>query len=361
MAKKIVSDYNAGKAKYCQVPRTIDYTKPKSSGGKVCYDCTSMVSCCYLYAGLNSMYDKSCSGGSLVAEIVKNGGEMWLLNDSGLSKAKPGDVLLKANSSVSQSQMGKQISTSHAMVYIGGGQIAHASSPSSGIKIEDLKSSFRWKDGKHFFVRPKDLIEADKQAENNSGITAGNTTTKEIGDDKLTTASLMRYTNTNNQSFKREAETIGEIDGLSYVAKIPKAVCSSYYGGNNSASGLGLENNKTCASHNIPYGTKLYIPSLKEQLGGDGIVIVTDTGNPTFDFNIYMKTNIKKMNADVYVISWGDGNIAPSYTWAMNLYSDNQWSNLKYLWNNYKLMNGKLMNFLLFNQEDTNIKNHKRF
>ena len=35
MAKQIVADYDAGKAKYCQGPRTVDYTKPKSSGGKV--------------------------------------------------------------------------------------------------------------------------------------------------------------------------------------------------------------------------------------------------------------------------------------------------------------------------------------
>ena len=329
MANKIVADYDAGKAKYSQSPRTIDYTKPQSSGGKVCYDCTSMVSCCYLHAGLRSMYDKSCSGGSLVAEIVKNGGKMWLLNDAGLQEAKPGDVLLKANSTVSQSQMGTQIGTSHAMIYMGDGQIAHASSPSSGIKKEDLKSSFRWKDGKHFFVRPKDLIDADAKAA---------TTTPGGGIDTQA----------------------GTIDGKSYVAKISGAVCTSYFSGSGSASGLGLENGKTCASHNIPYGTKIYFPSLKSKLG-DGVVTVTDTGGPLFDFDIYTNAGIGKINADAYVLSWGSGKVAASYTEMIDFYNDAQWSNLKSAWNKYKSMNGKLISFLQYSQKDANIKNHPRY
>ena len=330
MAAKIVADYDAGKAKYCQSPRTVQYDKPQSSGGKVCYDCTSMVSCCYHHAGLKSMYDKSCSGGSLIAEIVNNGGEMWLLNDAGLSKAKPGDVILKANSKVSQSDMGSKISTSHAMVYVGNGKISHASSSKSGIKTEDIKSSFRWKDGKHFFVRPKDLIDADARAAASGG-----------------PGSI--------------AEEQGSIDGRSYVAKISGAVCTSYSGGGGSSSGLGLENGKTCASHNIPYGTKVYFPSLKDKLGGDGIVTVTDTGGPIFDFDLYTTKSVGNINADAYILSWGTGKTAPSYTWGLNFYSDSQWNRLKTAWSKYKSMNGQLISFLKFNQEDANIKNHKRY
>ena len=330
MAAKIVADYDAGKAKYCQSPRTVQYDKPQSSGGKVCYDCTSMVSCCYHHAGLKSMYDKSCSGGSLIAEIVNNGGQMWLLNDEGLSKAKPGDVVLKANSKVSQSDMGSKIGTSHAMVYVGDGKISHASSSKSGIKTEDLKSSFRWKDGKHFFVRPKDLIDADARAAASGG-----------------PGSI--------------AEEQGSIDGRSYVAKISGAVCTSYSGGGGSASGLGLENGKTCASHNIPYGTKVYIPSLKDKLGGDGIVTVTDTGGPIFDFDLYTTKSVGKVNADAYILSWGTGKTASSYTWGLNHYNDSQWNGLKTAWAKYKSMNGQLISFLKFSQEDANIKNHKRY
>ena len=348
MANQIVADHDAGKAKYnTPSPRTVDYTKPQSSGGKVCYDCTSFVSCCYLHAGLKSMYDKSCSGGSLVAEIVNNGGKMWLVNDAGLNEALPGDVVLKATSAVSQSQMGTQISTTHAMVYIGNGQIAHASSPSSGIKKEDLKSSFRWKDGKHFFVRPRDLMEADEKT-----------------------------------AQENVQEETGTVDGNDYVAKISDAVVSSYYesSSNNTApvtdgtvyaksraisykgsSGLGLENGKTCASHNLPYGTKIYFPYLKELLGGDGIVVVTDTGSPVFDFDIYTNKGLGKINTDAYILSWGTGEPAPSYTWALNNCDNEQWKNIKTSWKKYKAMNGKLVNFLQYNTEDAYIKNNKRY
>ena len=80
-----------------------------------------------------------------------------------------------------------------------------------------------------------------------------------------------------------------------------------------------------------------------------------------FDFDIYSTSSIGKVNADVYVLSWGTGKTAPSYTWGLNFYSDSQWSNLKSAWNKYKSMNGKLINLLKFSQEDANIKNHKRY
>ena len=365
MAKKIVADYDAGKAKYSQSPRTTDYNKPqKSSDGKVCYDCTSFVSCCYRHAGLKSMTDKSCSGGSLMAEICNNGGEMWLVNDAGLSKAKPGDVIVKANSKVTESDMTskKKVSCSHAMLYIGDGQYSHAASPSGGIKTETLKGSFRWKDGKHFFVRPKDLIDADAKA--SSSTESGDTTSKNENKENTPApamASLAR-TNASTESYTEvEASVIGQIDGHSYVAKISGAVCTSYYGCTKSASGLGLENGKTCASHNMPYGTKIYIPALKDKLGSDGIFTVTDTGTPTFDFDLYTSTNIGKKNMDTYVISWGTGKIAPSYTWGLNHYDNKQWNNLRIAWNKYKSMNGKLMTFLRFSQEDANIKHNKRY
>ncbi|MBQ5818185.1 MAG: hypothetical protein IIW35_07505, partial [Bacteroidaceae bacterium] len=109
--------------------------------------------------------------------------------------------------------------------------------------------SFRWRDGKHFFVRPKDLMLADEAA-----------------------------------SKEQVKEESGTVDGNKYVAKVSGAVVSSYYNGSSSysgpvsaasfraktnttyggSSGLGLENGKTCASHNLPYGTKIYFPYLKE-------------------------------------------------------------------------------------------------
>ena len=156
--------------------------------------------------------------------------------------------------------MGSKIDTTHAMIYIGDGKIAHASSPSAGILEEDLKSSFRWSDGRHFFVRPGDLINADETSSGGSGSID---------------------------------ETAGSIDNKNYVAKIPGAVCTSYSGGGGSSSGLGLQSDRTCASHNIPYGTKIYIPALKGTVG-DGTFTVTDTGGKSkIQPPIYRNIDIK--------------------------------------------------------------------
>ena len=331
MAKQIYADCQAGKAWYSQSNRTVDYNKPnKMPDGRIGYDCSSFASCCYLNAGLKSMYNKTCGGGSLMDEIVNNGGEMWLCNDEGISKAKPGDLIVNGSGNMDASKMPYKASISHVMVYVGDNTVIHASSPSNGIKQNELSSYY--KGGKYAFVRPKDLIDADAAAASTSGGSSGGVT-----------------------------EESSTVDGKNYVARILGAVCTSYTGSGAGASGLGCEYNKTCASHNMPYGTKIYIPQLADKLGGDGILTVTDTGGPTFDFDIYTTKAIGKVNADVYVLSWGDKKIAPSYTWALNFYSDSQWDSLKSAWNKYKSMNGKLMTFLKFSTEDANLKNHKRY
>jgi hypothetical protein len=64
---------------------------------------------------------------------------------------------------------------------------------------------------------------------------------------------------------------------------------------------------------------------------------------------------------DAYILSWGEGETAPSFTWGLNNCDSEQWKDMKTSWKKYKSMNGKLMNFLQFNQEDAYIKNHKRY
>jgi 3D (Asp-Asp-Asp) domain-containing protein/predicted RNA-binding protein len=365
MAKQIYADCQAGKAWYSQSPRTVDYTKPqKMSNGKVGYDCSSLASCCYLNAGLKSMYSKSCSGGSIMDEIVNNGGQMWLCNDDGISKASPGDLIVNGSGKMDASRMPYKASISHVMVYIGNNTVIHASSPSNGIKQNELSSYY--KGGKYAFIRPKDLIDADAKASSDSKVEAGDTSAERNPNKNEAEAasafSLRRTSNNTEEDYTIvSASVIGEIDGLSYVAKVPRAVCTSYYGNGETPSGLGLENGKTCASHNMPYGTKVYIPALKSKVNPDGIFTVTDTGGPTFDFDIYTSKSIGRLNTDVYVLSWGTGGIAPSYTWAINLYDENRWNNMRLAWEKYKVMNGKLVSFYRFNPEDATIKNHKRY
>ena len=328
MAETIVKECDDGKAWYSQTNRTYDYNKPGYHNGKKAYDCSGFVSCCYLHAGLKSMYAKSCSNGTLMDEIVNNHGEMWLLNDEGLSKAKPGDVLVTASKNVSESDMGKKVDIDHAMIYMGDNTIAHAANSKKGIVKEKIED---WRKAKSFFVRPKDLIDADEAAANsgNSG---------------------------------QVNETEGEVDGKKYVARILGAVCTSYTGSGAGSSGMGCEYNKTCASHNLPYGTKIYIPQLADKTGGGGIYTVTDTGGPFFDFDIYTTTNISKGAYDAYVLEWGTGSVSQSYYKSIDEQVKlGQWNKYKSAWDNYKTLGGKLVSFTKYNQEDANIKNHPNY
>ena len=332
MAHTIYQECVDGKAWYSQANRTVDYNKPNYVNGKKAYDCTSLVSCCYMNAGLKSMYAKSCSGGTLVKEIMK-GGKMWPCNEEGLKLARPGDVLVYGPNKIDKAHCdaNKFFATTHAMIYIGDGKIIHASSSKSGIKCEKLTTKLT--NGRNVFCRPADLIAADEAAAAQSSLSGGS------GVD----------------------ETAGVIDGKNYVAKIPQAVVTAYTGSGAGASGMGCVYNSTCASHNMPYGTKIYVPGLAGK-AGSGVYTVTDTGGCFFDFDIFTTTWAGKTNMDAYVLEWGTGKISNSYTWAFDFYNNKgTWDKYIKPWNTYKKMNGKLMHFTRFNQEDTQIKSHKNY
>ena len=337
MAKQIYQDCVDGKAWYSQPYRTCEYTKPVTikagnGTGKTGYDCTSFVSCCYMHAGLKSMYAKSCGQGSLVREIQK-GGKMIPCNSENMTYILPGDILLTASSTVTQNQCNQLafITTSHAAIYVGNNQIIHARGKDKGIQANEI--DYYLTKGNYFFVRPADLLAADLTAAQQQSSSSGG------GVD----------------------ETAGSINGFDYVAKIPQAVCTAYTGSGAGASGMGCVYNSTCASHNMPYGTKIYIPSLAGQ-AGDGIFTVTDTGGCFFDFDIFTNTWSGKANMDAYVLQWGTGKTAASYTWAINLYnSRGTWSKYIPAWNTYKNMGGKLMSFTKYNSEDANITSHTNY
>lgn len=194
-AKEIVQLHIDGLASYSQYPRTIDDTKRKYiakgtyvklnssswgyvgstyngistsvNGGKgvIGYDCSSFASCCYMNAGLRSMYNGNCSGGTIMSEITKNGGMMWLANAEGRAKAKPGDCIMFCTNHIpTQADMDNRrlLATHHIGVYIGDDQMAHASQWAqvpNAIKISNVSSYFSLKYA--FFIRPKDLQETD--------------------------------------------------------------------------------------------------------------------------------------------------------------------------------------------------------
>lgn len=205
-AKEIVKLHQDGLASYSQYPRTIDDTKRKyiakgtyvkmgsnswgyagstyfgistsvnDGKGVIGYDCSSFASCCYMNAGLKSMYNGNCSGGTIMSEIVNNGGMMWLANAEGRKKAKPGDcIMFCINHIPTQADMDnrKLLATHHIGVYIGDDQMAHASQWAqvpNAIKISNVSSYGTLKYA--FFIRPKDLQETD----NNESIVEDTTT-----------------------------------------------------------------------------------------------------------------------------------------------------------------------------------------
>lgn len=347
-AREIVSLHvDEKKAGYSQSPRTIDDTDRKVGSNKhmtnvFVYDCSSFTSCCYKHAGLNSLYNKNTDAG--VKEVVNNKGLMWLANEEGIKKALPGDVIYRAtNGNVSEAMMNTEIDVEHVMVYLGDGKVAHSSSDRyehpKQIRIDDFTAK-----ANHFFARPKDLIDADEAA-GSSGANGGHAITS--------------VTN-----LKGEA--------LTAVWAFPQAVLTGYddLGSYASWSGGATSANralrKYCAAKNIPFGTKIYIPWAEEKKWGDngsGIFEVVDTGGPFFDFDLHVPdyNTVGKCNEDCYVLSWGTKPPSWSFTDAMNFYNDAKWSKYTSAWNEYKRMNGVVMNFWMFKDADKSIKQHPRY
>lgn len=350
-AKEIVQLHKDGKAYYSNHYRTVDDTKRvtiQSGAGKgqIGYDCSSLASCCYKYAGLSSLYAKGCADGSIMKEIVNNGGEMWLANEEGIKKAMAGDCIVCCGTSYtskfkpteSDIKNRKKLTIYHIMIYLGNNQVAHASgayAPPKGIRIDTYDSNhYSW--GYTVFIRPKDLIEADKNAAG-----TGTGTNKVI-------------------------EKSGTIDGHNYVAYIPKAVVTCYYEtGGLTNSGEHTEINKTCATHNIPYGTEIYVPGVKGKTNG-GIFRCNDSGGGSMDFdlftNVITSTGMEPVGGTpgpVYILKWGTGKVAPSYTegWkAVYKYHKNTMGQFNNGWNLYK-KKGALLYFTKFSNEDANIQN----
>ena len=184
LAKKIVSQHKDQKiATYNQVPRTVNFDKPirkiqrkpfYGMKNPIVYDCTSFVSCCYLKAGLNSVYDKRASAGTLVKSATsKDGWKMWKLTTENLDKyAKPGDIIMVSNykvtsSNLNKTYMSKEGACHHAIIYCGKvdgkHMIAHASKWAfwpEAIRYE--KADWYISKGKSFVLRPWDLAKADK-------------------------------------------------------------------------------------------------------------------------------------------------------------------------------------------------------
>lgn len=196
-----------------------------------------------------------------------------------------------------------------------------------------------------------------------SGGTGGGTT-----GDGVTDAGTTEYTNCVSEQ--------GTIDGNKYVYKLKTCKITAYGGDSGSACNIPLNLGKTCGSFNLPFGTKIYIPSLKgksitdgngKTVICDGIFTVNDTGVGGTDFDLYMSTK-SDTNAesvfgntrreDVYILSYGSGygyawSYTKSYEWA---YKNGTLSAYKVAFKDYIKYGGTLINFLKFKNDDANIR-----
>ena len=283
------------KATYCGSYAIYDDSKRYQAPGTIngiknpyCYVCSSLSSCAYKYAGLSSVTGASnsnCNNGSLVkAATKKSGYVMKKLTSSTIDDLLPGDLLMISNGTVPKNltvswasapngAYRKDKGTHHVIVYMGKEDgkrmIAHASNGyywPKAIRYEkmfDCYSSSYWY--KHAFIlRPWDLAKADKEA-------ASKTPSKPKKPSKTPTKGKEEYKNCFKES--------GTKDGHKYVYKFKKARLTAYGGDSGSASGAKNIAGKTCAAHNMPYGTKIYIPALKGKYGNStGIYTCIDTG-----------------------------------------------------------------------------------
>lgn len=350
MAKIIVQDHDNLKAAYDQNGgnRTMDYDKkvyksvPRVNPNEkiAIYDCSSFTSCCYNYAGLKNIFQKNTTG--IKSELDK-GGKTWAANAESVKDALPGDLIWHPG---------------HVGIYIGDNKVAHASNKNypkgKDIKIEDLSHVLKYSfTNNPIFGRPKDLIEADEKAAQMSvSINVDmkdkiSINGKEYDAVKISQAVITGYDDNGNYSKTNSMSYVDIRDNK--TIKVPTATA-------------GKSSMKYCASHNLPYGTQVYIPDLAKMGVGDGIYTVVDTGGHFFDFDIHAPkeyvSKIGKANHDVYVIRFGtgttkDAGVAASYTYIANYYKKNgSWPKLVSAWNKYQKMNGKLIHFHQFCQDD---------
>lgn len=257
-AKEIVNLHVKYKtATYNQVPRTIDDSKRIKWMGThygiknpYVYDCSSFVSCCYKAAGLTSVYNKSCSAGTLISSATKNSGyKMWKVDTAGLKEAIPGDIVMDANfkvtsSNLTASNMSKYGKTHHTMIYIGDGKVAHASKWAyhpEAIKISNI--SYYQNKGTAFFLRPYDLAAKDKSATTTTTGTTTNADKVEVNEVTLKGLPLATPADYISDTSLIENVTINNIED---DEKFPKTVSHVFlHFGIHNLSDEGIENYKS--------------------------------------------------------------------------------------------------------------------
>lgn len=351
-AEEIVRMCVNHQANYSQRYRTISYKAPNTIKSRteyvsgtlytqpswvvlnqtIGYDCSSFTGVCYEYAGIEYLKGLSCSAGSLQTVCKNHGAEFWrYTGQESVDKLKEGDIIMVANYNVTDSNM-TTVSTHHVMISGGGNTVLHASGFTSGILKQKINFT-----NKHFFIRIKEVAEADNS-------------------NNITNPSDSEHPNVFYEN--------GTIDGINYVAKLTHSRCTAYGTPSPVGAGGNLIVGKSCGAHNLPYNTKLYIPSTKKY-NGDGIWYVKDTGGYTTDFDLLISKSASEavkmmgspLDTEVYILEYGDGKMSWSFTEAI------EWCNGYYgigyfhkSWTYYMKYGGCTINFWKFKDDDKTIK-----
>lgn len=235
----------------------------------------------------------------------------------------------------------------------------------AGVRIVTLEGNYGYTDDIVMVVRPQ-------PSHYNGNIPGGGTESGGTGGgttgDGVTDTGTNEYTNCVSEQ--------GTIDGKKYIYKLKTCKITAYGGDSGSGCNIPLNLGHTCGSFNLPYGTKVYISSLKgytftdgngKRVMCDGIFTVNDTGVGGTDFDLYMSTksdtnaeNIfgNTRREDVYILSYGSGygyawSYTKSYEWA---YKNGTLSAYKVAFKDYIKYGGTLINFLKFKSDDKNIR-----
>lgn len=306
--------------------------------------------------------------------------------DDNFSPIKKGDLIFysKKDSSGNWKQPNRYMKVSHVAVCYGNNSSGNKSviestngtmsknhtfddgtTINAGIRIVSIAGNSGYADDIVMVVRPQPshYNRTLPGGGTESGGTGGGTT-----GDGVTDAGTTEYTNCVSEQ--------GTIDGNKYVYKLKTCKITAYGGDSGSACNIPLNLGRTCGSFNLPYGTKVYIPSLKgksitdgngKTVTCDGIFTVNDTGVGGTDFDLYMSTK-SDTNAesvfgntrreDVYILSYGSGygyawSYTQSYKWA---YNNGTLSAYKVAFKDYIKYGGTLINFLKFKNDDANIR-----
>lgn len=178
-AKAIVQQHTDKLATYDQSYRTWNFKKPNKRKGTfygiknpICYDCSSLVTCCYGEAGLKSIFhsDSLCAAGTLVDYATrKSGYTMFKITKTTIENMLPGDIIMMCNkecpTTLTRAKAMAYKFTHHTLIYCGKvdgtHMVAHARQWDywpKAIRYMAVYSDI-YKYG--FCLRPYDLVEVD--------------------------------------------------------------------------------------------------------------------------------------------------------------------------------------------------------